>query len=174
MGNSKNKMLRNGLRIINSTRSAWSRPSGAWRRYADEASEKAAATALTLNLSTPHKSIIAKKEISMVTVPGSAGYFGVSLDHVPTVAELKPGLITVHETEEKTEHYFTSGGFVFMNEESVCDIAAIECVPVEALDPNAVKQGLEEHQRNLTSSDESVAAKAAIGVEAFEGMQYAL
>jgi hypothetical protein len=40
------------------------------RFYAD------AATALTLNLTTPHRAIIKDKSCSLVTMPGAAGYFG--------------------------------------------------------------------------------------------------
>merc|ERR1712146_101519 len=85
------------------------------------------APVLKLNLTTPHQTILQQKEASLVTVPGSAGYFGIAADHVPTVSEVKPGLVSIDETE----HYFVSGGFVFVHEDSAVDLSVLEAFPLD-------------------------------------------
>ena len=37
--------------------------------------------------------------VDMVTVPGSTGVFGILKDHVPTVAQLSPGVVAVSNND---------------------------------------------------------------------------
>ena len=51
--------------------------------------------------------------VEMVIVPGGDGMFGVMPSHVPTIAELKPGVVSVQETAGgPLTKYFISGGFM--------------------------------------------------------------
>ena len=68
---------------------------------------------------------------------------GVAVDHVPTVAMLGPGLVTVSD-EGASDHYFVSSGIASVTEDSVLTVSAVECVPVADLDPAAVTKGIEE------------------------------
>ena len=48
----------------------------------------------------------------MVILPGGDGMFGVMPNHVPTIAELMPGIVSVQEeTGGPLVKYFISGGF---------------------------------------------------------------
>ena len=77
-------------------------------------------------------------------LPALTGDFGVMPGHVPTIAQLRPGVVTVHRTMDKEiERYFVSSGFAFVHADSSADVCAIEAVKLEDLDPEAVRSGLQ-------------------------------
>lgn len=59
-----------------------------------------------------------------------SGDFGILAQHVPTLAALKPGVITVH-AEDGQAKYFVSSGTVTVNSDSSVQILAEEAVPVD-------------------------------------------
>ena len=64
--------------------------------------------------------------------------------HVPTVAQLRPGVVTVHKTLDKDiDKYFVSSGFAFVHADSSTDVCAVEAVKLDDLDPEAVRSGLQ-------------------------------
>ncbi|KAI8545533.1 hypothetical protein RHMOL_Rhmol07G0046900 [Rhododendron molle] len=73
--------------------------------------------------------------------------------HVATIAELKPGVMSVHEGD-KVVKYFVSSGFAFVHSNSYADII-VEAVPVDQIDPALVQKGLEDftHKLSSTSTD---------------------
>ena len=76
------------------------------------AEEAAAATGMTLNFTVPASAIYENVPAEMVLVPSVDGVFGILHNHVPTIAELKPGVVSITETEGATpKEYFVSGGF---------------------------------------------------------------
>ncbi len=92
-----------------------------------------------------------------------------------TVAELKPGLVSVVSAQGNEEHYFVSGGFAFVHSNSVVDLSVLEAVSVDQLDPVRVKNGLDSFQKKAAAGgSETETAKALIGVEVHEAMTYAL
>ena len=44
--------------------------------------------------------------VKQVDVSATTGSFGILPNHVPAVAVLKPGLVTVYEEDNKTTKYF--------------------------------------------------------------------
>ena len=44
--------------------------------------------------------------VKQVDVSATTGSFGILPNHVPAVAVLKPGLVTVYEEDNKTSKYF--------------------------------------------------------------------
>ena len=83
-------------------------------------------------------------QVDLVLLPALTGDFGVMPGHVPTVAQLRPGVVTVHKTLDKEiEKYFVSSGFAFVHADSSTDVCAIEAVKLEDLDPEAVRAGLQ-------------------------------
>jgi F-type H+-transporting ATPase subunit delta len=96
------------------------------------AEEAAAATGMTLNFTVPASAIYENVPAEMVLVPSVDGVFGILHNHVPTIAELKPGVVSITETEGATpKEYFVSGGFASIDANSVLNISALEAVPVE-------------------------------------------
>lgn len=54
--------------------------------------------------------------IRQVDVPSFSGSFGILPKHVPTLAVLKPGVVTVYEQDGNTKKVFVSSGTVTINE----------------------------------------------------------
>ena len=82
----------------------------------------------------------------MAWIPAVSGDFGVMPGHVPTVAQLRPGIVAIHsELDKDVTKYFVSGGFAVAHEDSTVDITVVEAAKLEDLDPSAVKAGLAEY-----------------------------
>lgn len=82
-------------------------------------STEAAPATMTLNFSLPHETIYHGATVASVIIPGSEGEYGVTVDHVPTVAQLKPGVLQILHDDGETEKYFCSGGFALTHPNSV-------------------------------------------------------
>lgn len=73
-----------------------------------------AATGLTFNFTLPAESLYENTPVEMVILPGSDGQFGVMPNHVPTVTQLKPGVVSVQEEAGgPLKKFFISGGFAY-------------------------------------------------------------
>merc|ERR1712046_194802 len=130
---------------------------------------EAASTKLTFSLVLPDKAIYEKSEVDLVVVPGSAGAFGIMKDHVPTIAQLDAGTVTVHG-DDGEDNYFISGGFAIINEEGA-DVCAVEAVRVEDLDASLISSGLSESQAKLAAAtDDRARAEAQISISTYMAM----
>ena len=110
----------------------------------------------------------------MVIIPATTGQMGVLPGHVPTIAELKPGIMSVHEGTDVNK-YFVSSGFAFLHANSVADIIAVEAVPLENIDASQVQKGLAEFTQKLAAASTDLEkAEAQIGVEVHSAMNAAL
>lgn len=141
------------------------------RTYAEA---QAASDTLKVSFALPHKTIFKDKEVAQVNIPATTGEMGVVANHVPTLEQLKPGVVEVFETPSKSDKYFVSGGFATVLPNSKMDIISIEAYPLESFDASAVKTLLAEAEKNASSTDETVAAEASIEVEVLEALQAAL
>lgn len=113
-------------------------------------------------------------QVDMVIIPATTGQMGVLPGHVATIAELKPGVLSVHEGNDVTK-YFVSGGFAFVHANSFADIVAVEAVPLDQIDPNLVQKGLTEFTQKLnTASTDEEKAEAQIGVDVHSALNAAL
>ena len=130
---------------------------------------------LTLNFLCPHQAVYAKKEVDMVIVPGAAGVFGVLPGHVPTISELKPGVVEVTTGPGEVLKYFVSSGFAFVHGNSTLDLLTVEAVPLDELDPSAVTSGKSDAESELARvTDEVEKAKAQIALDVYTAMAEAL
>eukprot|EP00164_Ancoracysta_twista_P006682 GFYU01009351.1.p2 GENE.GFYU01009351.1~~GFYU01009351.1.p2 ORF type:complete len:161 (-),score=52.41 GFYU01009351.1:228-710(-) len=126
-------------------------------------------TKIILNFAVPARSLVEAKPVDMVIVPGAAGVFGVLKDHVPTISELQPGVLAVHD-EDTVSKYFVSGGFAHI-ERDTANITAVEACPMDELDLDAAKKGLSEAQSALASAgDEQAKVSAEIAVSTYEAI----
>jgi len=112
----------------------------------------------------------------MVILPGGDGMFGVMANHVPTITELKPGIVSVQESVGgPLTKYFVAGGFASVNSDSVLNLTALEACSVEDLDPEAVKLGLAQYSAAYAAATEDYAkSEAEIGVNVYQAMSYAI
>lgn len=56
--------------------------------------------------------------VRQVDVPSFSGSFGILPAHVPSLAVLKPGVLTVFEGDGTAKKFFVSSGIVTINEDS--------------------------------------------------------
>lgn len=115
----------------------------------------------------------------MALLPAVTGDFGVMPGHVPTMAQLRPGVVSVHtELDKEIKKYFVSGGFAFVHADSTTDVCVVEAVELEHLDKDAVKAGLAEYTAKLgaiqAKGDDYEIAAAQIGVDVYSAMDAAL
>lgn len=145
------------------------------RRWFAESSTAAPATALTLNLCTPHQALIKGKVVDKVLLPGETGEYGVTVGHSPLISQLKPGLVTVIHTGGETEKFFVAGGFALTHANSVTDVSVTEAYPLADLDEAAIRAGYAEATKGLSAADGSVAkATAQVEVTVFTSLARSL
>jgi len=89
----------------------------AFRSLSDAATSVAA---VKLNFSLPHETIYNGVDVHSVIIPGQAGEYGVTANHVPYVAQLKPGVLQIlhQEGAGEPEKYFVAGGYALTHEDS--------------------------------------------------------
>ncbi|CAN0842755.1 ATP synthase subunit delta', mitochondrial [Linum grandiflorum] len=131
-------------------------------------------TKLTVNFVLPYSTQLAEKEVDMIIVPATTGQMGILPGHVPTIAELKPGVMSVHEGSDVSK-YFVSSGFAFIHGNSVADVIAVEAVPIDQIDSNLVQKGITEFNQKLGSASTDLEkAEAQIGVDVYSALNAAL
>jgi F-type H+-transporting ATPase subunit delta len=109
----------------------------------------------------------------MVIVPAASGLMGILPSHAPTVAQLRAGLLEVHDGTEK-ESYFVSSGFAFVQTDRT-DVCAVEAVKLEDIDHDAVAKGLAESEAAVgTAKDDLERAEAQIGVDLYMALHGAM
>ena len=126
---------------------------------------------------TPNETILNNTAVYMVTVPAVTGVMGILADHAPTIAQLQPGVVTVHTADinDITHRLFVSGGFAVINNESSASITAVEAIRLEDLDVAQARQGLTDAQGQLAKAGgEKEKAEAQVGVEVLEAVIAAL
>jgi len=64
--------------------------------------------------------------VKQVDVPSFSGSFGILPNHVPALAVLKPGVVTVYEDGGEVKKFFVSSGSVTVNEDASVQILAEE------------------------------------------------
>ncbi|RZC69285.1 hypothetical protein C5167_032379 [Papaver somniferum] len=129
---------------------------------------------LTVNFVLPYQSELSSKEVDQVIIPATTGVMGVLPGHVATIAELKPGVLSVVEGNETTK-YFISSGFAFIHANSYADIVAVEALPLDQIDPAEVTKGLAEFTQKVSSATTDLEkAEAQIGVDVHSALNAAL
>ena len=110
--------------------------------------------------------LLLSRAVEMVVVPGSEGDFGVLPEHAPTVAALRPGVISVFENNQVIERVFVAGGFAEVNERG-CTVLAEEAMPVEEIDVGRARErrsDAEDDLREAKDDAERGRAEREIGV----------
>ncbi|CAD6892741.1 unnamed protein product [Tilletia controversa] len=165
-------LLASAARRVGASAASSSTPALLARRsYADAAvSDK-----LKLDFILPHQALYNSSDVTQVNISAASGDMGILAAHVPSVEELKPGLVEVIESGNSTKKWFVSGGFATVHPGNKLTINAIEAFPLESFSPEAVRSALTEAQRAASAgSDEAAKAEAEIEVEVYTALQAAL
>ena len=68
-----------------------------------------------LEIISPEKSFLIKKDTIEVIVPAIEGYMGILKDHIPIISFLKPGIITIFSKSGEDKFYVEDGIIEFKN-----------------------------------------------------------
>lgn len=117
---------------------------------------------MSFTLAAANRVFYDKANVKQVDVPSFSGAFGILPKHVPTLAVLKPGVVTVYEQDGTQKKIFVSSGSITVNDDSSVQVLAEEAQPVENIDAAAAREVLQKSQSQLSSaSDEKVSCDAA-------------
>mmetsp|Transcript_7024 Transcript_7024/g.11755 ORF Transcript_7024/g.11755 Transcript_7024/m.11755 type:complete len:169 (-) Transcript_7024:40-546(-) len=143
------------------------------RQFADAAP---AAGLMKLNFNLPQETLYDSVNVKSVIVPGATGEYEVTADHVPIVAEMKAGMLTINHEDGEEEKYFVAGGFSLTHEGSATDIVCPEAVKLDDIDGAAVTKNFEAAKAKAASAEAGSieAAEAMIEVETNRSMGNAL
>jgi F-type H+-transporting ATPase subunit delta len=91
---------------------------------------------------------------------------GVLANHVPSIEQLKPGLVEVIEESGGSKQFFLSGGFAIVQPGSQLSINAVEGYALENFSLEAVRNQIQEAQKIVSGSgSEQDIAEAKIELE---------
>nr|AOR07081.1 mitochondrial ATP synthase subunit delta precursor [Mesenchytraeus solifugus] len=117
----------------------------------------------------------AATNVKQVDVPSFSGSFGILPNHVPLLAVLRPGVITVHEADGQNKKYFVSSGSITVNDDSSVQILAEEACTLDQLDSQAIREGAAKAAQDLLSASTDFAkAEASIALECYDALQKAV
>ena len=71
-----------------------------------------------LEIISPEKSFLIKKDTIEVIVPAIEGYMGILKDHIPIISFLKPGIIDV-KSKNETMNFYVDDGIVEFKENTL-------------------------------------------------------
>merc|ERR1719384_2287506 len=120
---------------------------------------------MKLNFNLPQETLYAGADVTSVVVPGSMGEYEVTADHVPIVAELKAGMLTIKHGDGEEEGYFVPGGFSLTHEGSTTDIVCPEAAKLDDLDPKAVTANYEAAKARASGAEAGSAESAEAEIE---------
>ncbi|KKY14610.1 putative atp synthase subunit delta [Phaeomoniella chlamydospora] len=131
------------------------------RGYADAVSDK-----IKLSLALPHQAIYKSTDVVQVNIPAETGEMGVLANHVPSIEQLKPGLVEIIEESGGSKQFFLSGGFAVVQPGSAMSINAVEGFPLDDFSADAVRSQIAEAQKIAGGSgSEQDIAEAKIELE---------
>jgi len=109
--------------------------------------------------------LIISKAVTMVTVPGGEGDYGVLAGHSPLITTVRPGVIEVYDLADSilSERIFVAGGFAEVTNER-CTVVAEEAVMVSDLKRSDVEAEIKSLADDLATS-RTDADRAAVEAE---------
>ena len=87
-------------------------------------------------------------DVSRVIVPGVDGRIGILPRHATMIFKLKSGVVSIHTTSGKSDHYFVWGGVASV-EQHLCNIVTEAFTILDELDPMILNQKLKGYQADL-------------------------
>jgi F-type H+-transporting ATPase subunit epsilon len=99
-------------------------------------------------------------EVTQVDVPGEEGDFGVLAGHAPFVATLRPGVLTVYGGDHSPTLIVVRGGFAEVGATGLT-VLAQEVVPVDEIQPDVIRQAIEDAEEDITDAKDDRARDKA-------------
>eukprot|EP01134_Creolimax_fragrantissima_P005283 CFRG5283T1 len=160
--------------MFSAIRVAGRRTVGQIRMYASEAPQ--AAGTIKLTFGSPSEGHYNGVVVDQINVPSAEGDMGILGNHVPTLAILRPGVVSVFESgQTKPKEFFVSSGTVTVNEDSSVQVVAEEAVTLDTLELSKAQAGLSEAQNAVASAKSDLEkAEADIQYDTYRAMVAAL
>ena len=117
------------------------------------------ADTLTFDLVSPERLLISE-EVTMVTVPGSEGDFGVMVGHAPVITTLRPGVVEVEPVSGDKKRIYVRGGFAETTGENLT-ILAEEAINLADLDRAKLEKRLADAREDVTLARDDEERRAA-------------
>jgi len=130
---------------------------------------------MPLTFASPNAAFYSGESVKQIDVPSMSGAFGILPSHVPTMAALAPGVVSVTGGDGAITKYFVSSGTVTVHADSSVQLLAEEACLVSDIDLNAARDALAGANASVASAkDEVEKAEAQIAVETAEAIVKAL
>ncbi|CCJ29758.1 unnamed protein product [Pneumocystis jirovecii] len=141
------------------------------RGYAKEVSTDK----ICLTFSLPHNVLYNAQNVTQVNIPATSGNMGILALHVPSIEQLRPGIVDVIEENGISNKFFVSGGFAIVQPGSSLCINAIEAYSLDDFSLETVSEKLQEAQKIVSGngSEEDI-AEAKIQIEVLESLRESL
>jgi len=130
---------------------------------------------MPLTFASPNAAFYSGESVKQIDVPSMSGAFGILPSHVPTMAALAPGVVSVTGGDGAITKYFVSSGTVTVHADSSVQLLAEEACLVSDIDLNAARDALAGANASVASAkDEVEKQEALIAVETAEAIVKAL
>lgn len=106
--------------------------------------------ALHFELVSPEK-LVFSGEVNQVDVPGAEGDFGVLAGHAPTVATLRPGIVTVHAPGGSTR-IVVLGGFAEVSASGLTILAEV-AEDATTMSPASIESRISELEQRVAKTE---------------------
>ena len=116
--------------------------------------------AFHFELVSPEK-LLFSGPVEQVVVPGTEGEFTVLKDHAPTMATLRPGVVTVWEGPNSSQRLFVRGGFADISAKGLT-ILAEEAIRVEQLDAVRIELQIQNAAEDVADAKTEAGKSAAM------------
>lgn len=118
--------------------------------------------------------LIFSGEVEQVVVPGSEGVFTVLQNHAPMMSTIRPGVVEVMESRDRTNKLFVRGGFADVSPNGLT-ILAEQAIPLAELDAAKIDAELRAAEEDLEdASTDEARASAMTRRDQFAAMRAAL
>ncbi|WP_404401239.1 F0F1 ATP synthase subunit epsilon [Pelagibacterium halotolerans] len=104
--------------------------------------------------------LVLSAEVRSVIVPGAEGYLTVMGEHAPLMTTLKPGFVTVTETDGTTASYFVGGGFADISGAGLT-VLAEDARPASEFGRTEIEAKIAQAQDALSTAEDIDARSAA-------------
>ena len=103
----------------------------------------------TVEIISPDKSIL-DSEANEVTIPSYEGQLGILKDHIPLITFLRPGIISIHNQDEKK--YFVEEGTVEFSNNNLL-ILTSTAKDLKELNRNSIEEILSQAEKKLSDNN---------------------
>ncbi|MES1921369.1 delta subunit of the central stalk of mitochondrial F1F0 ATP synthase, atp16 [Bonamia ostreae] len=122
---------------------------------------------LKLTFSTPTSTLYKDVDVTSIYMSTADGMMTINGGHIPTIQELIPGIMRVHD-EDGARSFLVSSGYATLHADSSAEIMAFSAIKFEDIDENKIKQGESLCKESAKSEDEKIANEAKLELEVYK------